>query len=509
MNKSYIVINKLFLVKSNAIYTILLLFIYTISSAQSGNTNYAYVRAPNGLNIRTTPSIEGAKIGTLNYNAKVKIIKRTSVPLTLMDNGKKIVGNWVEIQFSALGSPEVSGYVFDGFLTDQPGIKIKSQKGLSDKNATVSNAFINYILNVLRSVNLDDVRRYQYKYKYNIRNVYQYLISLTTLNEFSALLRYPLFVSKVENTTQINLNNQNDFGHYNPKTILWLKIQLQAFLKKSDNVRTTTPMVENLFKKQLFSFWMVHQYLNKYPDEKQKILEDYQSKIKNGNLPYNYYDIHPMDYNFYKEIRTFQMLKDKEIRTAVFYWLRRTIDKTEKHFFDISDLFITTYYPELRSELKQRIQMDKYTVLKQKHFENDSNTSLNESGLKIIESEYKTGGGTAVNDEHQFEKSRSLYENCSEAQAFKIFIDKLGWDSLNLNYFYWGLSDQSGAIESIEWEPILSNAWEEQFIISRNIKTKEITNINYYYRGEGGGFSSSMVKKSANKWEYSEDSFAD
>lgn len=147
-------------------------------------------------------------------------------------------------------------------------------------------------------------------------------------------------------------------------TILWLKIQFQAFLKQPDNVKTTRPMVKSLLKKQLFSFWMVNEYLNKYPDEKQKILDDYQSKINNENLPYDYYDIHPMDDDFYNEIRTFQMLKDNEVRTAVFYWLIRTIDKTEKHFFDISDLFITTYYPELRLELKERIQMDKYTVLK-------------------------------------------------------------------------------------------------------------------------------------------------
>ncbi len=495
--------------KATVINTILLLLFYSISSAQSGNTAFGYVSALNGLNVRTIPSIEGVKITSLNYNTKVKIIKRTSVPFTLIDDGKKIVGNWVEIQFSALGSPEVSGYVFDGFLTDVPNIKIKNQKELSGKNPTISNAFINYALKVLKTVNLDDVRRYHYKYKYSIINVYQYLNSLTTLKEFSTLLHYPLFVSGVENTTQINLDNKNDFGHYNPKTILWLKIQFQAFLKQPDNVKTTRPMVESLLKKQLFSFWMVNQYLNKYPDEKQRILDDYQSKINNKNVPYDYYDIHPMDYDFYKEIRTFQMLKDKEIRTAVFYWLRRTIDKTEKHFFDISDLFINAYYPKLRSELKQRIEMDKYTELKQKDSKNNSNTSLNESELKIIESEYKTGGGTGIYDEHEFEESRFLYENCSEAQAFKILMDKLGWNGLNLNYFYWGLSDQSGTLESIEWEPIFSNAWEEHFIISRDIKTKEITNISYYYRGEGGGFSSSMVKKSVNRWEYSEDSFAD
>ncbi|WP_108868071.1 SH3 domain-containing protein [Aquimarina aquimarini] len=77
------------------------------------------VTAENGLILRQEPNSKGKKIGKLYFGAEITIIKRTEYSQTIVDNGKKISGKWVKINFQNFPtyiSNEEFGYVFDGYL---------------------------------------------------------------------------------------------------------------------------------------------------------------------------------------------------------------------------------------------------------------------------------------------------------------------------------------------------------------------------------------------------------
>ena len=80
------------------------------------------VTAENGLILRQKPNSKGKKIGKLYFGAEVIITEKTENSQTIIDNGNKIIGNWVKVHFSnypTFISKEEYGYVFDGYLKDK------------------------------------------------------------------------------------------------------------------------------------------------------------------------------------------------------------------------------------------------------------------------------------------------------------------------------------------------------------------------------------------------------
>lgn len=83
--------------------------------------NKTYVKAKSGLIVRDKPSLEANKIHTLPDGSLIKISEKTGVKLTVIDDGKKIIGEWVQI--TNYDDIKTEGYVFSGYLTnDMPNI---------------------------------------------------------------------------------------------------------------------------------------------------------------------------------------------------------------------------------------------------------------------------------------------------------------------------------------------------------------------------------------------------
>ena len=78
----------------------------------------AYVIADNGLTIRDKPDVSSERLGKLNYGDEIEITEQTNIELVIIDDGKKIVGNWVKIKANSK-----SGYVFNGYLSKEKYIK--------------------------------------------------------------------------------------------------------------------------------------------------------------------------------------------------------------------------------------------------------------------------------------------------------------------------------------------------------------------------------------------------
>lgn len=91
------------------------------------------VWAISGLNMRKSPNLNSKKITTIPYGESVKIIEKNTIssilkvslqPEISFDKGKipaiQIEGNWTKVRYK-----DKIGYVFDGFLSKLPALKIE------------------------------------------------------------------------------------------------------------------------------------------------------------------------------------------------------------------------------------------------------------------------------------------------------------------------------------------------------------------------------------------------
>ncbi|WP_439132355.1 SH3 domain-containing protein [Polaribacter sp.] len=91
----------------------LFLLLFTISVFSQ---DVKFVNAPNGLIVRNAPNKNALRIGKLENNTRVYIIKKIEISLQIKDDGKIINGNWVKVKNF---KEDIKGYVFSGFLTDK------------------------------------------------------------------------------------------------------------------------------------------------------------------------------------------------------------------------------------------------------------------------------------------------------------------------------------------------------------------------------------------------------
>ena len=98
-----------------------LLFIFVIvhfiASADDGCYCF-YVNAPNGLNLRTGPSLDSAIVKKLDFGTKVEGFKGKD-KISIINGGKTIHGNWIQVRLlSKHEGVYLNGYVFDTFLSE-------------------------------------------------------------------------------------------------------------------------------------------------------------------------------------------------------------------------------------------------------------------------------------------------------------------------------------------------------------------------------------------------------
>ena len=71
------------------------------------------VYAKNGLNFRTTPSLNGDKVGLIPFGSQIQVVDTKQ--FEIRDTFDGFSGNWIEIDYLGL-----AGFVFDGYLSKFP-----------------------------------------------------------------------------------------------------------------------------------------------------------------------------------------------------------------------------------------------------------------------------------------------------------------------------------------------------------------------------------------------------
>mgnify|MGYP000897746829 CR=1 FL=1 len=89
-----------------------------------GKADEKYVAARSGLNLRAEASVKSAKLLTIPYGARLKILKASKSKVTI----EGLHGRWVQTEYKGK-----LGWVFDGLLSSQPGKIISSKPNKSTK----------------------------------------------------------------------------------------------------------------------------------------------------------------------------------------------------------------------------------------------------------------------------------------------------------------------------------------------------------------------------------------
>jgi len=98
-------------------YISILLVIVTFGYAEAQDIQF--VKAENGLVIREKPNQGATRLGMLDYGTAIEITEHTNLILDVVDNGKKLTGEWVKIRSIDAFETFDEGYVFNGFLTEE------------------------------------------------------------------------------------------------------------------------------------------------------------------------------------------------------------------------------------------------------------------------------------------------------------------------------------------------------------------------------------------------------
>jgi len=78
-----------------------------------------YVAAESGLVIRENPDRGSSRLGLLEYGTVLEVSEHTNLQLDIIDNGKKLSGEWVKVRSVDAYEFFDEGYVFSGFLTNE------------------------------------------------------------------------------------------------------------------------------------------------------------------------------------------------------------------------------------------------------------------------------------------------------------------------------------------------------------------------------------------------------
>lgn len=148
-------------------YISILLVIVTFGYAEAQDIQF--VKAENGLVIRENPNQGATRLGMLDYGTAIEITEHTNLMLDVIDNGKKLTGEWVKIRSIDAFETFDEGYVFNGFLTEE---KLQKRFKTNYDTFTVNIEGISEKKAVIDEVNpdFDAVLFYKLKEKENLDN---------------------------------------------------------------------------------------------------------------------------------------------------------------------------------------------------------------------------------------------------------------------------------------------------------------------------------------------------
>lgn len=188
------------------------------------------------------------------------------------------------------------------------------------------------------------VDEYDYWPECGIRVTGSHLASLISLNELQQMLPCPLYVSGPHHDGQWDLDNEEDFGHYNPEAIQYLANLAQKVVADKKFVELSKPLIDRYLYRQMHIMMVIHDalYDGTYSQEEREGV--FNTSVETKGLEYDDYDI-----GFY--LNRLKLDDDSYVFSNISYrflhfWARRWVDGTIEPFYQGLSTIFMAYYPE-------------------------------------------------------------------------------------------------------------------------------------------------------------------
>lgn len=194
-----------------------------------------------------------------------------------------------------------------------------------------------------------------------MRNFYCHAKELLSYQQLLELIALKPFVSGPHNDGGLDLNNKTRFGHYNPEFVRRLS---EILLPAADDsaFREQTQEIFDAYVRELArTYYMVHVHLFSDPNfvEAEKAL--YLKLMQNDQLPGFYADKY-FDFAGLGQRQNYGF-NGNIVKNAVLFWLRRSLDGSEKAFYDGLEKLLSLYDEGFLQETRCNLSTDPNVLL--------------------------------------------------------------------------------------------------------------------------------------------------
>ena len=177
-----------------------------------------------------------------------------------------------------------------------------------------------------------------------IRVTGSHLASLISLSDLQKMLPCPLYVSGPHHDGKWELENDDEFGHYNPEAITYLTSIAETMVSDKQFVELSKPLVDKYLYRQMHIMMVLHDalYDGSYSKEERETI--FRTSVNTNGLDYGSNDV-----------GFFLHLLNLEDGTYVYgnidyrflhFWARRWSDGTIDQFYQLLSTVFKAYHPE-------------------------------------------------------------------------------------------------------------------------------------------------------------------
>jgi uncharacterized protein (TIGR02145 family) len=170
-----------------------------------------------------------------------------------------------------------------------------------------------------------------------ILNTFEYLRSLLSFEAFQKLVPMDVYVSGPHSKSELILNNEYSFGHYNPEFVRYFQASVTQLLKRESFVSTTRNiLIRHGIIEKLERLQHIYNYISKNESEFEEFVGQYETMLMNKTLPSNGY----------------RLLVPKSLDNDDYwnwaegnynFWIRRYIDGTMPVWIEIINTIVNSY----------------------------------------------------------------------------------------------------------------------------------------------------------------------
>jgi hypothetical protein len=240
------------------------------------------------------------------------------------------------------------------------------------------------------------------------RYLYCQLKSIIPYSKIVKMFGKRIFVSGPHTLDTIDLSSRTSFGHYDKDFVIWLNNKIRPILRDKEFVKFSKDIYEHTYGWALRTYYTTYFLLESDKKLKRSLIQQY---IKNMSEAYHYtgydHEWHDIQSSFFetKVPSEFQILYSdgpNAAPPAIHYWLRRSIDGTDKEFVKLIENILKAYDREFLLEFRSLSNNAIFENLAQhldSKFKHDVLSELTPNQLRILRNAIYASYGYKFKDE--------------------------------------------------------------------------------------------------------------